>query len=90
MFDLHGMFNKDTPKKGERFAAEDAFPIHADPKKFFTPEYRKLTHENVARINSPIPVVQGEETSRLNAWLRRHLRTQPVPLDARLVRHVPF
>jgi dienelactone hydrolase len=138
-----GMFNKDTPKKGERFAAEDAFPIHADPKKFFTPEYRKLTQQKVARINSPILIVQGEETSRLNvfnretliaelraakktlemksysgephsfafystaartphpavaaqvfedvnAWLRRQLRTQPVPLDARLVKQVPF
>jgi dienelactone hydrolase len=138
-----GMFNMQTPKKGERYTAEDAFPIHADPGKFFTPEYRTLTRARVATINCPILIVQGEETSRLNVfnretlipelraakktvdvrsypgephsfafystaartphpavatrafddingWLRRQLRTQPVPIDTRLVKQVPF
>jgi dipeptidyl aminopeptidase/acylaminoacyl peptidase len=138
-----GMFNKQTPKKGERYTAEDAFPLHADPGKFFTPEYRKLTREKVATMNCPILIVQGEETSRLNVfnretlipelrsanktfevrsypgephsfafystaartphpavaarafedidgWLRPRLRTQPVPINGRLVKQVPF
>jgi dipeptidyl aminopeptidase/acylaminoacyl peptidase len=138
-----GMITKQTPKKGERFTPEDAMVIHANPAKFFTPEYRKLAQERIAPINCPILIVQGEETSRLNvfnretliseakaarkaleiksypgephsfafystaartprpavaaqvfedidAWLRRQLRTPPVPIDARLVKQVPF
>jgi hypothetical protein len=63
-----GMFNKQTPKKGERYTAEDAFPIHSDPGRFFTPEYQKLTPEKVATINCPILIVEGEATSRLNVF----------------------
>lgn len=138
-----GMITKQTPKKGERFTPEDAMVIHANPAKFFTPEYRKLAQERIAPINCPILIVQGEETSRLNvfnretlipelkaakkaleikgyrgephsfafystaartprpavaaqvfedikAWLGRQVPTQPVPIDARLVKQVPF
>ena len=138
-----GMITKQTPTKGERFTPEDAMVIHANPAKFFTPEYRKLAQERIAPINCPILIVQGEETSRLNvfnretlipelkaakktleiksyggephsfafyssaartprpavaaqvfedinAWLRRQLRTPPVPIDRRLVKQVPF
>jgi dipeptidyl aminopeptidase/acylaminoacyl peptidase len=138
-----GMFNKQTPKKGERFTAEDGFPIHADPRKFFTAEHQQVTRERIAKIHCQILIVQGEPTSRLNtfnaqtlipelkaankaldvmnypgephsfafyssatrtprpavaakvfedvdAWLRRHLHTQPAPMRANQVRQVPF
>jgi dienelactone hydrolase len=138
-----GMFNKQTPQKGERFTAEDVFPIHAEPKKFFTAEYQQMARERIAKIHCRILIVQGEPTSRLNAfnaqtlipelkaankaldvmnypgephsfafystasrtprpavaakafedvnaWLRRHLRTQPAPMRANQVKQVRF
>jgi dipeptidyl aminopeptidase/acylaminoacyl peptidase len=68
-----GVMNSATPRKGARFTPEDGFAIHADPAKFFTPAYRKVAQARIARINSPILIVQGEETSRLNVFNRETL-----------------
>jgi dipeptidyl aminopeptidase/acylaminoacyl peptidase len=138
-----GIFNKQSPKKGVRYTAEDSFEIHANPKRYFTTEYQQLTRDKVARIRRPILLILGDQTNRLNTFnqetlipelrragkaleiieypgephsfafysvanrtprpavamkafedistfLRRHLRTKPMPIDARLVRQVPF
>ena len=137
-----GIFNREFPKQGERFTARDAAPISADPERYYTAEYQKLTREKISRIRCPILIVQGDETSNLNrfnaqvlipelrsagttlevvtypgephcfafygsrqrtprpavalkafqdadAFFRRHLNTQPKPIDAGLVEHVP-
>jgi len=63
-----GIFNKQSPKTGERYTTEDAFPIHADPKKYFTPDSQKLTRDKIATIRCPILIVQGDQTSRLNVF----------------------
>jgi dienelactone hydrolase len=106
-------------------------------------EYQQLTRAKIARIHSPILMILGDRTNRLNtfnqetllpelrragkvvevveysgephsfafysdasrtprpsvamkafedinAFLRRHLRTKPMPIDARFIKHVPF
>lgn len=64
-----GIFNKEFPKKGERYTPEDAAPISADPKRYYTAQYQKLTREKIARIGSPILIIQGDQTplNRFNA-----------------------
>ena len=137
-----GIFNKAFPKQGERFTPRDARPIVADPKRYYTDEYRESTRTKIGKIRCPILILQGDETSdrnRFNAqvlipelrsagvtlevvtypgephcfafygsgqrtprpsvalrafqdadvFFRRHLRTQPTPVDASLVEHVP-
>jgi dipeptidyl aminopeptidase/acylaminoacyl peptidase len=61
-----GVFNTKLPKKGERYTARDADPIGRNPTKYYTPEYQKLTREKVARIQSPILILQGGQH-----WLNR-------------------
>ena len=39
---------------------------------------------------TPHPAVAAQVFEDINAWLRRQLRTTPVPIDRRLVRQVPF
>jgi dipeptidyl aminopeptidase/acylaminoacyl peptidase len=138
-----GIFNKQSPKKGDRYTAQDTFPIHADPKRYFTPQYQQVTREKIARIVSPMLIILGDRNNRLNTWnqetllpelrragktlevieypgephsfafyseasrtprpavaarafedtdafLRRHLRIKPKPIDARVVKQVPF
>ena len=137
-----GVFNKQSPKKGDRYTTADAAPILANPKNYYTEEYQKLTREKIARIRCPILIVQGDQhplyrfngeilipelraagktlevltypgephsfafysipsrTPRpevalkafqdISAFLQRRLSTQPVPINPRLVKQVPF
>lgn len=140
-----GVFNKNSPKAGERFTPPDSFPIVENPSRYYTEEYQKLTQRKIATIRSPILIVQGDEQSPLNRWnaqvmvpelrraekrvavnshagerhcfawdgrtpggtwqhvpaaakahgeadefFRRHLSTQPKPVSASLVKHVPL
>jgi acetyl esterase/lipase len=64
-----GVFNAKFPKKGERHTPADAAPLSADPKRYYTAEYQKLTREKISRIRCPILIVQGDQHSinRYNA-----------------------
>jgi dipeptidyl aminopeptidase/acylaminoacyl peptidase len=138
-----GVLNKeDVPqKKGERRTAKDVDSINADPKRYYTAKFQKVTREKIERIHCPILIVQGDITpiNHFNAevmipelrtagknlevitypgethcfafygcgpqaprpgpvlkvfhdvdtFFRRHLRTQPKPLDPELVKQVP-
>jgi dipeptidyl aminopeptidase/acylaminoacyl peptidase len=66
---LTGIFNSKFPKKGERFTPMDSSSISEDPKRYYTPEYQKLTRAKLARIRCPILIVQGDQHSinRFNA-----------------------
>src|SRR5262245_27516126 len=55
-----GVFDKNTPKKAERFTPLDTGPMCADPKKFYTAEHQKLAREKLGRIRCPILLVQGD------------------------------
>lgn len=64
-----GVFNRQSPKRGNRFTPPDSSPISAEPKRYYTEEYQKLTREKISRIRSPILIVQGDkhEINRFNA-----------------------
>jgi dienelactone hydrolase len=140
-----GVFNTKSPKAGDRYTPPDSFPIMEKPSQYYTEEYQRFTRGKVAKIRSPILVVQGDEQFALNRWnaavlvpelqragkqvsvkgyagerhcfaydgrtpdgtwrhtpaaarahgdadefFRRHLSTQPKPVAASLVKHVPL
>jgi acetyl esterase/lipase len=79
-----GIFNAKFPKKGERHTPLDAAPIAAEPKRYYTAEYQKLTREKIGRIRCPILIVQGDQhpINRFNAEvLIPELRTARKTLD---------
>lgn len=55
-----GVFNNASPKAGERYTARDSAPIFENPKRYYTEERQRLTREKIARIQSPILIVQGD------------------------------
>jgi dipeptidyl aminopeptidase/acylaminoacyl peptidase len=60
-----GVFNNASPKAGERYTPEDSAPLFEDPKRHYTDERQRLTKEKIARIQSPILIVQGDVKTRL-------------------------
>lgn len=63
-----GIFNKQSPRKGDRYTPEDTFEIHANPKRYFTPEYRQLTRDKIARIRCPLLILLGDQGNRLHTF----------------------
>ena len=55
-----GVFNNASPKAGERYTAQDSAPIFENPKRYYTEEHQRLTREKIARIQSPILILQGD------------------------------
>jgi len=64
-----GLLNKGVPKAGERYAPGDGAAILADPKRYYTANYQKMTREKIERIRSPILIQQGDQHAldRFNA-----------------------
>ncbi|HKA08171.1 MAG TPA: dienelactone hydrolase family protein [Gemmataceae bacterium] len=142
-----GMFNKNVPKQGERYTAQDgARHFGDDYKPFYTPECQKLTRDKIAKFRCPILLIQGDHpVKKLNegillaelkaadktvevfnykgephsfaflsaplrfkpgrsphpnvarkafedvdGYLRKQLKTMPVPIDPKLVKQVPI
>jgi acetyl esterase/lipase len=56
-----GVFNKQSPKVGERFIPPDSAPISADPLRYYTPEFQRLTKQKIDGIRAPILVTRGSE-----------------------------
>jgi acetyl esterase/lipase len=131
-----------SPKAGERYTPVDSAPIFEDPKRYYTEEHQRLTRGKIAKIQSPILIVQGDVKTPLavndfnaavlipelhaarkavevitypgephcfammsrpasaaaalkvfrdgDAFLRRHIVTQPKPIDPALITHVPL
>jgi len=59
-----GVFNRHSPKRGERYDPADAVPILANPRGFYTDEYRKILRDRLAGIQCPILIIQGDENRR--------------------------
>jgi dipeptidyl aminopeptidase/acylaminoacyl peptidase len=55
-----GVFNNTSRKAGERYTPRDSAPIFENPKRYYTEEHQRLTREKIARIQSPILIVQGD------------------------------
>lgn len=64
-----GIFNRELPRAGERYVPGDAAVISADPERYYTAKYQKMTREKIARIRSPILIQQGDQQAinRFNA-----------------------
>jgi len=62
---LTGVYNSSVPKKGERYTPADGAFILTDPKRYYTPEFRKLTRAKLKRIKCPILILQGD-VARVN------------------------
>jgi dipeptidyl aminopeptidase/acylaminoacyl peptidase len=63
-----GVFNRNSPKAGERFTPPDSFPIVENPAKYYTDEYKKLTQTKITTLQAPVLLVQGDAMSPLNQW----------------------
>jgi dienelactone hydrolase len=57
---LTGVYNRSLPKKGERYTPGDGARFSEDPKRYYTPEFQKLTRAKLARIQCPILIIQGD------------------------------
>ena len=55
-----GVLNNTFRKAGERYTPGDSAPIFENPKRYYTAEHQRLTREKIARIQSPILIVQGD------------------------------
>ncbi len=55
-----GVWNSSWPKAGERYAPQDTAPIYENPKRYYTQEHQRLTRQKIARLQSPILIVQGD------------------------------
>ncbi len=62
-----GLFNRELPKQGARYAPGDGTGLVDDPRAY-TPKYQQRTREKIGRIQSPIMIVQGDPASRLNQF----------------------
>ena len=56
-----GLFNASLPKSGERYTSAAVGPIMADPHGHYTTEFQELTRAKMARIESPILIIQGDQ-----------------------------
>lgn len=136
-----GVFDNTSSRAGERYTPQDSAPIFKDPKGHYTEQHQRTTRQKIAKIQSPILIVQGDVKTLLavndfnaavlipelrtagktvqvltypgephcfafggpsasatspvkafqdmDAFFRRHVATQPKPIDATLVSQVP-
>ncbi len=57
---LTGIYNTSIPKQGARYTPGDGASISENPKRYYTPEFQKLTRTKLARIKCPILIIQGD------------------------------
>jgi acetyl esterase/lipase len=55
-----GVWNNSWPKAGERYTAFDSQPVFENARQYYTAEFQRLTKEKIARIRSPIFIIQGD------------------------------
>jgi dienelactone hydrolase len=61
---MAGMYNNRVPKKGERYTPEDSFFMMENPRQHYTPEFQEILRAQVAKINCPILIIQGDADRR--------------------------
>ena len=136
-----GVFNNASPKAGQRYTPQDSAPIFKDSKGHYSEPHQRATRQKIAKIQSPILIVQGDAPTPLavndfnaivlipelrtagktvevitypgephcfafgarpasmasplkafqdmDVFFRRHIATQPKPVDAALISQVP-
>jgi dipeptidyl aminopeptidase/acylaminoacyl peptidase len=60
-----GVFNNTSPKAGARYTPQDSAPIFKDSKGHYTDQHQRATRQKIAKIQSPILIVQGDVTTPL-------------------------
>lgn len=55
-----GVFSNTSPKAGERYTPQDSAPIFKNPKGHYTEQHQRATRQKIAKIQSPILIVQGD------------------------------
>ena len=55
-----GVFNSQSPKAGERYTPRDTLPIYSNPKGYYTDDLQRSTRAKIAKIQSPILILQGD------------------------------
>jgi dienelactone hydrolase len=55
-----GVFNKTSTKAGERYTPQDSAPIFVNPRQHYTSEHQQTTRAKIAKIQSPILILQGD------------------------------
>jgi hypothetical protein len=68
---MSGVFNASTPKKDFYFTPGDSMNMLGNPKQYYTPEFQKILQAKVAKIQSPILIIQGDVDRRavaINKW----------------------
>jgi dipeptidyl aminopeptidase/acylaminoacyl peptidase len=55
-----GLFDRAVPKAGERYTPQDSAPLFVNARQLYTGERQKATRAKIAKIQSPILIVQGD------------------------------
>ena len=61
---MSGVFNNSTPKRGERYTAEDSLFMLEDGRRYYTPDLQRTFRAKLAKISSPILIVQSDVDRR--------------------------
>lgn len=66
---MAGVFNTDIPKKGALYTPQDASLFMENPRKYYTPKFKKILRRKLSRIKCPILIIEGgADSSRINRW----------------------
>jgi len=61
-----GIWDDTWPKAGDRYTPRDSLPAFGAPLKNFTKESQRITREKIARIQSPILIIQGDAEAAID------------------------
>ena len=61
---MAGMFNSSIAKTGVRYTPEDSYFLMENPKQHYTPQFQTILRAKIARIDTPILIVQGSVDRR--------------------------
>jgi dipeptidyl aminopeptidase/acylaminoacyl peptidase len=57
---MSGVFNNNTPKKGDRFTPLDSFHLLENGGQYYTTELQKMLRAKIEKITCPILILQGD------------------------------
>jgi acetyl esterase/lipase len=61
---LASMYSNRVPKKGAPYTPEDGFTLIDNPKQYYTPAVQEILRANIAKINCPMLIIQGNPDRR--------------------------
>lgn len=61
---MSGVFNNNTPKKGDRYTPEESLFLLEDGRSYYTAELQRTLRAKLAKISCPILILQGDVDRR--------------------------